>query len=161
MAGLVGLGVWALAAVLTVAMPIAVQRSRAAAVVGLIAVLGFATVVVVDIDLGYPYAYYRQHRSDFAAAAAFADSIPVDHEGYGEAWLPDDHRDLAGGHISVGPSPNGLRTAVLWMSVSSGIGYGYAYAPSARHADDAGLTRPAAVAAEMALGDGWWWVSNV
>ena len=93
---LVHLAAWSLAVVAAiVAVLIALRRYGypSAAVLGLIAVLGLALVVRVDLEKGFPYAYFQLHRSDFAAAAAFADRIAIGANGTGEAMLPTDRID--------------------------------------------------------------------
>jgi hypothetical protein len=130
-----------------------------AAVLCLIAVLALALVVRVDLEKGFPYAYFQLHRSDFAAAATFANRVPVGANGTGEAMLPTDQM-LASGQINVEQRSDGSRTAVLWMSYASGEGYGYAYAPWAAPGM-AVLSSPVDLVVVMALGDGWWWVSNL
>ncbi|GAA4736116.1 hypothetical protein [Phytohabitans rumicis] len=52
---------------------------------------------------------------------------------------------------------SGDRGEVRWMSLTSGIGYGYAYAPSAKRGQ-AIVMSATTVTATAALGDGWWWV---
>jgi len=160
---LVMLGVWLAAAVavlVTVLTLLGHRRWWSAAMAGVIAVAGFASVIRVDLSLSYPAVYFQLHRSEFAAAAEFADSIPVDQYGSGEARLPEDQRDLANGWINVEPGPNGSRTAVVWMEFADGVGYGYAYAPSVTGGDGV-LAPPTSMVTKMSLGGGWWWISDL
>jgi hypothetical protein len=151
----------ATAAVLTGVLIIGrLHGGRSAVVFGLAAVLGFVGVAEANLEVGYPHGYFYAHRAEFAKAAAFADTIPVDPQGVGEATLPIAQRHLAGGRVSVGTSPAGRRAVVVWMSYASGIGYGYGYAPSSRGREVI-LSSPARMVAMASLGDGWWWVSSL
>jgi hypothetical protein len=162
LAGLLALAVWLVALLAVMGAVFVVFRRhgfRLAAVVSVIAVLGLGCIGRVDLDTGYPYVYFQSHRSQFATVAAFIDSVSVDRGETAEARLPEGQRELASGWMSVEQHPNGSRVAVLWMEHSSGIGYGYAYAPYAKAGQQV-LSSPA-VFAVTALDDGWWWVSNL
>jgi hypothetical protein len=133
---------------------------RSAVVLGLSAVLGFTAVVRADLHTAYPQAYFWTHRAEFTAAASFVEHVSIDQGCAGEARLPAALSGLATGRVSIGRSTDGRCAAVLWMSYASDLGYGYAYAPSAR----TGLVvraSPATVAVTMSLGDGWWWASTL
>jgi hypothetical protein len=151
------LGVWLIAvAAATAAVAMVLRRRKyiSAVLLSLVAVIGFASVRGFHLEMFYPYAYFQTHRAQFGAAAEFVDTVAS-----GEGWLPPDQRGLVGGYFTVGQSPTGSRSVVLWMEVGSGIGYGFAYAPSATSGDVV-LRSPATVVAVMALDDGWWWVDN-
>jgi hypothetical protein len=154
-------GVWLLAGVVAVAGVIIVgvkHGVRSAVALGVTALLGLIGVVRSDLELGYPRAYFWTHRAEFATAAAFVETVPVDQYGYGGARLPGTAARLADGWADLGRSPNGHRAAVLWMSYTSGAGYGYAYAPSARPGEMV-LLEQATPTAKASLSNGWWWVS--
>ncbi|GAA1846884.1 hypothetical protein [Asanoa iriomotensis] len=148
-------GVWLAAAWATLAGVLLSGGWRQAAIPAVIVVLGFTWIIRADLGLGYPYAYFNVHRADFADVAHFSDSISTN----GEAWVPAGYGGLTPTWVTVFPAPDGGRTVVLWMSYASGIGYGYAFAPSARRGQvvisDTDFT------AKAALGDGWWWVKNI
>jgi hypothetical protein len=156
------LGVWLLAVVVAlvgVALVWLWHGGRWAAVVGIATALAFGWIVRADLELTYPHVYYQTHRAEFESAAAFAETIPVDSDGEGGARLPETARELGDGWVNVGRSEDGDRSAVIWISETSGSGYGYVYAPEAR-IDEVVAWLPANLFARTALGDGWWWADT-
>lgn len=133
---------------------------RSAVVLAAVAVLAFAGTARLEVRLGYPYLYYWAHRSQFSSVASAAARTAVEGRDCDDARLPAGDGGLAGNLVSVARPPDREPTVIVWMSYGSGIGYGYAYAPYARQGQTV-VCSTTTVTARAALGDGWWWVSNV
>ncbi len=143
-------------AVACVAILVGRRRLVTAAVLVVAVSAGFVGVARSDtLHLGYPVAYFHTHRSEFTTIAA----IITTGLGEDEIRLPR-ALDVGYPYAQVLVGPDGHRAAVVWMDLdSSGVGYGYAYAP---HAERGTVLGPELdqVITVVALGDGWWWVSN-
>jgi hypothetical protein len=125
----------------------------------LITLLGFAWIIRADVHLGYPWAYFRSHRTDFAKVAEFAQRVAVGDPGYTEVRIPPGYGQLSGETSDIGRAPDGRRNAMVWVEYASGFGYGYAYAPSARRGQALIPARTEGIVTVAALGGGWWWAA--
>ena len=130
---------------------------REALLVAVVMVVGFAAVVPTDLGRCYPWMYFQAHRKAFVAVGELTDYVAGSDGQRHTVRLPP-HVSLVHGTMEVLIDDDGAVVLELLMEETSGIGYGYVHAPSARRGDtvDADLD----LQLVMLLGDGWWWAES-
>jgi hypothetical protein len=126
---------------------------REAVLVAIAAVVAIVAVTPMDIDRAYPWAYFHLHRGGFALVVELVYE-PTDAESLRHTIALPRQLDLVDGTLDV-VVEDGTMVLELLMSMASGIGYGYVYAPHARRGDVVDSEENLRAAAPFA--DGWWW----